>query len=201
MWKNGQRFTFSGLYYNYSPFFERLVCSNGNVARQYGKGSDISKQRYNNTKIEKSIREAITARNADLPIMLSNAIQHLKNNNVSLSEFYAYKRFFEDRNTNGRYDSILTRFFDEKPFYKAYGVNIAEKSGKWKTTANSGINAYDFFNHLTWLASHPKEVIMDHKDRLQLQINASNLLFKQELDLEDIASPVQVEYARLASMN
>ena len=201
MWKTGQRFTFSGLYYNYAPFFERLVCSNGNVARQYGKNADISKQRYNNSKIEASIRQAIVNRNADIPVLLSDAVKHLKNNNVSLAEFYSYKNFFESRNENGKYDRILAQYFDEKPFFQAYGVNIAQKSQKWKSTANSGINGYDFFNHLTYLASHPQEILMDQDDRLKLQIQASNLLFKKELDLEDVATPVQVDYKRLITMN
>lgn len=201
MWKSGQRFTFSGLYYNYAPFFERLICTNGNVARQYGKSADISKQRYNNAKIEESIRRSIIQRNSDIPVLLTDAVNHLKDNNVSLAEFYAYKNFFESRNENGRYDRILSQYFDEKPFYQAYGVNIKEKSHKWKSTANSGINAYDFFNHLTYLASHPKEVIMDHNDRLKLQIDASGLMFKKQLDLEDIATSVPVDYKRLITMN
>jgi hypothetical protein len=50
------------------------------------------------------------------------------------------------------------------------------------------------------LASHPEKVMMDKDDRLQLQINASNLLFKKELDMEDIATSANVDYARLETM-
>lgn len=200
VWSPGQRFTFSGLYYNYAPFFERLSCSNGMVARQYGSGSNISKQRYNNSKIESNIRKAITSENTDIPGLLYETISHLKDNNVSIAEFHAYKKFFQGRNEHGRYNKIIDTYFDEKPFFKAYGVNVEEKSGKWKSTANSGINAYDFFNHLTWLASHPDEVKMDNKHRLELQIHASNLFFKKDLDLEDIATQTNVEYARLTTM-
>jgi hypothetical protein len=42
---------------------------------------------------------------------------------------------------------------------------------------------------------------MDRNDRVQLQINASNLLFKKELDLEDIATSANIVYPRLAAMN
>ena len=42
---------------------------------------------------------------------------------------------------------------------------------------------------------------MDKNDRIQLQINASNLLFKKELDLEDIATSVNIEYPRLSVMS
>jgi len=95
----------------------------------------------------------------------------------------------------------MAKFFNETPFYKAYGVNLEEKSKKWKSTANTGINAYDFFNMLTWIASHPEEVKMDKTDRINLQIQSSNLLFKNQLDLEDVATNVVVEYPRLVSMN
>jgi hypothetical protein len=95
----------------------------------------------------------------------------------------------------------MARFFNEKPFFQAYGVNLDEKSKKWKSTADSGINAYDFFNMLTWIASHPGEVKMDRSDRIDLQIQASNLLFKPQYDLEDIATGVTVNYPRLACMN
>jgi len=200
IWKAGHRFTFSGLYYNAAPFFERLVCSNGAVARQYGHGADISKAKYNNFKIEQSIRKAIIEQNADIPLMLNEAVQHLQKNNVSLAEFYYYRNFFESRNANGLYDKILSQHFDEKPFFQSYGVNIDTKSNKWKSTANSGINGYDFLNHITYLASHPDEIQMDREDRLKLQITASNLLFKKELDLEDVAGYVNVDYKRVATM-
>jgi hypothetical protein len=54
---------------------------------------------------------------------------------------------------------------------------------------------------LTWIASHPGEVRVDSQDRTNLQIAASSLLFKKELDLEDIATSVQVDYPRIAAMN
>jgi len=94
MWKSGHRFTFSGLYYKYAPFFERLVCSNGNTARQYGFGADVSRQRYNNAKVESSIRKAIMERNGDLPIILNESVQHLQSNNISMAEFADYKNFY-----------------------------------------------------------------------------------------------------------
>jgi hypothetical protein len=42
---------------------------------------------------------------------------------------------------------------------------------------------------------------MDHNDRLKLQIDASGLMFKKQLDLEDIATSVPVDYKRLITMN
>jgi hypothetical protein len=202
LWKPGQHFTFSGLYFNYAPFLERLVCSNGNIARQYGFGTDISKKRYNNQKIENTIRQSILERDTNIPSILSESTIYLQQNEISLAEFYQYMRFFASRNENNKYDRIIEKYFNETPFYQAYGIDIKEKSNKWKTTARTGINAYDFFNLLTWIASHPEEVKMDREDQLQLQIAASNLLFKENLDLEDVApAGVKVNYGRLVEMN
>jgi hypothetical protein len=201
VWKMGQNFSFSAFRFDYAPFFERLVCSNGNVAKEFGFRSNISQGRFNNKKIQSIIEKNILQANTDMPIVLQKATQHLKDNNISIAEFQHYRNFFGGRNQEERYDNIMAKFFNESPFYKAYGVNLEEKSKKWKSTANTGINAYDFFNMLTWVASHPEEVKMDKRDRIDLQIQSSNLLFKNQLDLEDVATNVVVEYPRLISMN
>lgn len=201
VWKLGDRFVFNSLRFDYAPFFERLVCSNGNTATQFGFGANIAQAKFNNSKIQGTINNSIIHGMETMPDMLQNAVQHLKNNNISIQEFYTYRRFFEGRNENEQYNSILAQYFNDQPFFQAYGLNIAEKSAKWKSTANSGINGYDFFNQLTYLASHPDKIKVGHKDRLELQIQASNLLFKQNLDLEDVASSVKIHYPTNPLMN
>ncbi len=201
MWKTGNRFYFNGLRFNHAPFFERLVCSNGNTAMQYGFKADISQSSFNNNKIQKTIEKALVHGGENIPELLQQSVQHLQNNNVSIAEFYAYRDFFNRRNENEVYNKVLHTYFNDTPFYKAYGENIEDKSRKWKSTANTGINAYNFFNMLTWIASHPEDVKMSSIDRMDLQIQASNLLFKKELDLEDIATGVKIDYPILAQMN
>ena len=201
LWKMGERFTFSGLQFNYAPFFERLVCSNGNTATEYGFGARISQAKFNNRRIQSVIEKSLVHGSETLPEQLMQSVQHLKSTNISMGEFYQYRNFFERRNSDEKYNGLIERYFNDQPFYKSYGLNIADKSRKWKSTANTGINAYSFFNQLTWIASHPEEVRMDRDDRMQLQIEASHLLFKKELDLEDIASSVHVDYPHLAIMN
>jgi len=201
LWKSGDRFSFNGLQFNHAPFFERMVCSNGNTALEYGFGADIEHTRYSAKKIQSVIQKSLGFHSGLVNEQLSTAVQNLKDNNVSIAEFYAYRKFFEDRNKDEQYNGLIEKFFNDSHFFKAYGLNIAEKSRKWKSTANSGINAYDFFNMLTYIASHPEEIRVDRDDRSQLQINASNLLFKKELDLQDIASPIIVDYPRHIIMN
>ena len=201
VWKLGNNFTFNAFSFNYAPFFERLICSNGNVAREYGFGANISQNRFNNQKIKSIIEKNIITGNDLIVEQLQKSVQHLKNNNISLNEFYQFKNFFEHRNENDQYNGIISKFFNEKPFFAGYGENITQRSTKWKSTANTGINAYDFFNMLTWIASHPEQIKVTQKDRTDLQIKASTLLFKTELDLEDIATGVKIDYPRVAAMN
>ena len=132
---------------------------------------------------------------------LKKSIHHLKNNNVSLGEFYYYRKQLESKNQDGEYDDILAKYFDDAIFYDMYGENIKAKSQKWLATANSGINAYDMFNSITFLGSHPDEAKINHDDRVDLQIAATRLLFKESLDLEDVASPVKFTYPKNFSMN
>ena len=107
----------------------------------------------------------------------------------------------ESKNQDGEYDDILAKYFDDAIFYDMYGENIKAKSQKWLATANSGINAYDMFNSITFLGSHPDEAKINHDDRVDLQIAATRLLFKESLDLEDVASPVKFTYPKNFSMN
>jgi len=196
-WKLGERFYFNSLRFDYAPFFERLVCSNGNTAPQYGFGANISQAKFNDAKIRQLIDKSIQHNDATIVERLLHATKHLQDNEISLREFYAYRRLFD----NEKYEDIAHKYFDDQVFYRSYACNIAEKSDKWKSTARTGINGYDFFNQLTWLASHPDQVNIEHKDRLELQIKASNLLFKSSMDLEDVASPMKIEYPRLAIMD
>ena len=200
LWKMGDRFEFTSLKFDYAPFLERLSCTNGNTALEYGFAADISHSKFNNRRLESVIHKALAVKNEELPTILQNATTHLQKNNVSLAEFYQYRKFFENLNDDGIYTGLINNYFDDKPFFKSYGEDITSKSQKWKSTANTGINAYDFFNMLTYIASHPKEVRMDREHRANLQIKASNLLFKKELDLEDIASHVKIDYPRIAAM-
>jgi len=195
-WKLGERFTFNSLTFNYAPFFERLVCSNGATARQFGFGANIAQAKFNDAKIRSLIDKSIQHNDATIVDRLQHAVDHLHGNQISLREFYEFRRFFGTE----KYEDIANQYFNDELFYRSYGVNVAEKSHKWRSTAATGINAYDFFNLLTWIASHPDKVKMDHKDRLDLQIKAANFLFRDNLDLEDVATPVKIEYPRLVQM-
>jgi hypothetical protein len=202
IWHAGNSFTFNELGFKTMPFFERLICSNGMRSRDYGFGANVHQTRFNIAKIADEIRKAI---NSDAKVhmeMITLASRHLSFNNASISEFEKFRNFFLQRSDNNpSYLKIVEKYFNDQPMYKAYGTNIAEKSQKWKSTANSGINAYDLFNLQTWIASHEVESGITPSDAIDLQVAASNFFFKNSLDLEDIATPTNFEYPRLSVMN
>lgn len=201
-WKMGTQFKFNALSFDYAPFFERLVCSNGNVAKQYGFGANVAQKKYNDNKIIEIIEESIINSNPTFyNDLIQKSVRHIGSTNVSLAEFYGYRSFFQSRNVDGIYDKVLKEYFDTTPFFRAYGENIETRSTKWLSSADSGINGYDFFNMITWIASHPKEVKIPKEDRLKLQIQASNILFTDKFDLEDRAPVIKVEYPKSVVMN
>lgn len=200
VWHGGTSFTFNELDFRTMPFFERLVCSNGMRSRQNGFVSDIRQTRFNVEKIAYEIRKSINEGGKIHNEMLSAAANHLRTNNASITEFEKFRNFFIKRGgeDNPMYQKIIEQYFDDKPFYNAYGVNIANQSEKWKSTANSGMNAYDLFNLQTWIASHEKESGISATDAIDLQIGASSFFFKNRLDLEDVAQPKSFEYPRFS---
>lgn len=193
-WKQGTQFRFNALNFNASPFFERLICSNGSVSQQHGFNTWISQAKFNTERIRKTIEKSIEENDRSIEKILFDSVNHLKRNNISLGEFFNYRSFFSSKNTDGKYDAVLEKYFNDKHFYQSYGENIAARSNKWKSTANTGINAYDFFNQLTNIATHNKA--LDITSKTDLQIKATNLLFKKELDLEDIAVPMNLVYPK-----
>jgi hypothetical protein len=186
MWKTGKRITWSGVEFGVFPFFERLVCTNGNVAKQYGFSTNVSKSKYNFAKIQSILeREILHASDAATP-MLTEASRHLKKNNVSVREMLQYRSFFNEED----HGKILEKYFDLSYLNKVYRCDVEGMHNIWKSTADTGKNAYDFFNDLTYIASHPKEIRLDESSRRSLQIKASDLLFKETLDLELVAPKI-----------
>jgi hypothetical protein len=186
MWKIGKRIVWNGMNFSVSPFYERLVCTNGNTAPQYGFKANISNNKFNIGKIQKILEKEIIMESDSLDEYLIEATNHLKSTNVSVKEFLKFKNMFnEDEHT-----AIIKKWLDDSKINKAYGCIASEMPSIWQITADSGRNAYDFFNDLTYIASHPDDVKLTDRERVDLQIKASDLLFKKELDLETVAPKI-----------
>ena len=183
VWKTGQQIVWNGLNFSVAPFFERLVCTNGNTAPQFGFKSNISNNKFNIEKIKKILEKEITYKSESIEKYLMDACEHMQHFNVSVKEFNYFREMFDEE----KHPEILKKWFDDSKLNRAYGCIATEMPGLWQTTADSGKNAYDFFNDLTWIASHPDDAKLSERERVDLQIKASNLLFKKKLDLELIA--------------
>lgn len=198
IWTPGTNLNWDALKFSAAPFFERLVCSNGMTADELGFKANLQNKKFNLQKIEREISKLIV----QAPDKFSETIQfhssHLKDVNLSLNEFYDFKKFFQSKNDdNEKYDHILMKVFNEGDIYKHYAVDLSEKSKKWLGTADSGRNAYDFFNDMTYLASHTDEVNIEESDARDLRIKAGTLFFKKELDLEDVAPNVNISISKI----
>lgn len=183
LWKTGKRIVWNGMNFSVAPFFERLVCTNGNTAPQFGFKANISNNKFNIEKIKKILEKEITLQSDSLETYLVDSVNHLKHYNVSVREFLRYKGLFNETD----HGEIVKKWFDESKINRAYGCLVSDMPDLWKITADSGKNAYDFFNDLTYIASHPDEATLTNRERMDLQIKASDLLFKKELDMELVA--------------
>ena len=187
MWKTGKRITWNGMNFSVAPFFERLVCSNGNTAPQYGFKANISNNKFNIEKIKAVLQKEITLQSESIENYLADATNHLKYTNISVNEFLRFGRFFNEVD----HPEIIKKWFDSSYLNKKYSCIVSEMPDRWQVTADAGKNAYDFFNDLTYIASHPDDAKLSDRERVELQIKASDLLFKKKLDMELVAPQVK----------
>lgn len=192
MWKSGVDLNFNSIDFSSSPFFERLICTNGMTAANYGYSTNIQQSKWDYAKIDKQVSK-ILINDSKSNSMIIECAQNLSMNDVSVREFLQYKRFIESINEDEKYSNILDTVFSEEDIIKNYGVEIRNKSKKWQSMATSGRNAYGFFNDLTYIASHPEETGMNSVDGRELSILSSKLFFNKNLDLQDV--PEQIHFA------
>lgn len=202
MWKMGNNISFNMLEYNSSPFFERLVCTNGMVAQNLGFKTNIKNESFNVERIQRELNKLfIKDGNERYSNMLKDNVKHLKSTDVSIREYFEYKKYFEDRNSKGKYNHIMHKLFNDNDLIKAYGVDLNQQTHKWLSTATTGRNAYDFFNDITWIASHDDKTYMEKEDSFGLQTKISNFFFNDKFDLEDIAPKVNLNIGKIITTN
>lgn len=65
---------------------------------------------------------------------------------------------------------------------------------KSNTDTTHAINAYDFVNLLTWIASHIQESGLNEQDAVELKIAAGNIFFKENFDMMLRAPQKSIKY-------
>jgi hypothetical protein len=186
VWMSGVQYTFTDTMFAAKHLVERLICANGMTTKEEGYTTHINKKNFNQEKIEEIITKTFEEPYKEITKKIAKQAAILKENEISVREFYDFtKPFIKAAKEIDMVDEVK-EIFDETPFFQNYGLDVAKMSTKWKGTAKTGINAYDFFNALTYTATHvfsgaAPSVITD------LQLKVSNFFFKDVFDISEIA--------------
>ena len=197
-WKTGTSFNFNSLQFMNNPFLERLACSNGMMIKEKGSlNTKIHYSKFTNDRISQTILNSINDP-GNVDNIVGPQIERLNKINLSVFELLKWRNSLNRMSED--FDSLTQKYMPIDPLFKAYGVDINGMSDQWKRTADSGINAYNFLNLLTWMASHIKETNIDTSDAATLKILAGDYMFKTQFDMENMAERIDVEYPVMAEM-
>lgn len=172
---DGQDLWDSGFGFNYGegktqilPYFLRLICTNGMTATHMVNQRYFQSRELKQNSFTKLINKVL---DEDLTGTVRANCGRLKDTNTSLREFYNARNILM-----GRSAELAKTYFDDSEIKEAYRMEkLRYKNKRWLATANSNINAYDFFNRLTHCTSHAS---LDDTTRLQLNHSASEIFFK-----------------------
>jgi len=175
VFKNGQDIWDTGFNINFgenrtsvSPFFLRLICTNGMVATEMIAQRFIDSEKIKQNSFNKLINKTITS---DFSGIIKVNCDRLQETNTSLREFFAARDILL-----GHSKELAENYFDDKEIQEAYKpYKIKYKNSKWLSTANSNVNGYDFFNKLTHCTSHQE---VDDRTRMTLNALASTMFFR-----------------------
>lgn len=169
LWQSG----FSFLYGQYktvvSPFLLRLVCSNGmrathQLSQRYFKNKGLWQRSFNKL-INKTLSE-------DLHKTTTESCFKMRQHNASLREFLQAREV-----CLGVSKELADTYFDDQQIQEVYKpYQIRYKNQRWLSSANSNMNAYEFFNRMTHCVSH--QTSLSQNVGMQLNHLASEMFFK-----------------------
>lgn len=194
-WKIGKRIVWNSVTFNIFAYYERVECGSGVTVPKHGFRCNISNNKFNRDKITQALEKEITLESQDLDFYLLDNSANLNGYNISVREYAKYKNLFNEN----LHPEILRKWFDESEINKAYKCMATDMPEIWKITADSGINAFDFFKQLIYIASHPEDATPEGKEdvkltlreKYDLELKAYELLFKRDLDMEMIAPKIK----------
>jgi hypothetical protein len=172
LWKAGFGLQFHLNKFASSPYFNRLVCSNGMVAAHRMSQRFVNSDELNQRTFDRQVQKYVgPVSNMD---EVKTYCRRLSENNASLREYF------------GAHDRIssFSKELAEEVFpqseilgrYRLIGIDARKQNSRWLATANSNVNSYDVFNRLTNVASHR---LTDREIATRMEINrlASDLFF------------------------
>jgi hypothetical protein len=214
-WKIGKRIIWNGMTFAVFAYYEREDCGSGVVVPKYGFKSNISNNKFNMDKIKKVLEAEITLEVQDLDAHLTDSIFHLNSLNISVREFSRYRNFFHEKlhpeilekwfdesKMNKAYSCIATEMPElwkvtadagenALDFFKKiiYIASHSEEANKEETVEEmiEQYKAEKLGEEETPSEKKEKLPRLTLRERHELEIKASEILFKKELDLETIA--------------
>jgi hypothetical protein len=168
IWDTGFTLNYGERHTSVAAFFLRLICSNGmttqeEIAQRYFNNQEFKPQAFHRL-IEKTI-------NAEFTGVIRTGSERLQNNRTSLREFFSARNILAKESSD-----LAKNYFDDQEIVEAYkNDKLRYQNKRWLASANSNINAYDFFNRLTHAISHNTLL---PQTRMALNNQASEMLFK-----------------------
>jgi len=168
IWDTGMNINYGESKTSVAPFYLRLICTNGMVGTH-----QMSQRYFDNSEFKGSTFNKLISKvmDQDLTGVVRANGNRLQDTTASLREFYNARNVLL-----GRSVELAKTYFDDTEIKDAYkDERLRYKNARWLATANTNINAYDFFNRITHCTSHQE---LNDTTRLQLNNIASELFFK-----------------------
>jgi len=168
IWDTGFTLLYGERHTAVSAFFLRLICTNGMTAQE-----EVAQRYFNNQEFKANAFHRLIDKtvNAEFTGVIRKGSERLQSNRASLREFYQARTILAKENSD-----LAKNYFDDQEIVEAYKDHrLRYQNRRWMASANSNINAYDFFNRLTHCTSHNE---LSPSTRMALNNQASEMLFK-----------------------
>lgn len=186
-WRNGLFLDFNLFTTQCAPFYSRLICSNGMISKEYMKRMNLDHAKYNQGKLESLLKRFVIDGNfRETQSLMFEKCTIANSTPISVNEFEFSRNLLPETLLDSN-EEVNTKF-NLDDVGNDYGVDINEKSIKWKATARVNKTVYEVVNNLTWISARPEEYHITQKEAEKIQLNSSSLLLKKQYDMEDIAT-------------
>lgn len=176
-----------------SPYYGRLICTNGMVDGIKMRKTSLSGKGYTESAIAQIISKGTNLKKlaGDHIIEVSNAATSC---DASLSEYLTFRKIMLDGLTDDQ-KHMSDLLFPLDHIEDAYGgKEVFDHNDQWKSTAKSGSTVYELLNDITKWTTHDKTVSnQTMKDRLNEK--ASTWFMKGQWHNRNVAPNVEVRRA------
>lgn len=193
IWMSGVKFEFTETQFTSRHLLERLICSNGMTTKDESFVGHINKKNFNQDKIQNAITKAFQEPFKQIFERVEKQVNILKQHEISVKEFYDYTKILFREAKKLKIIDDVKAIFDDSVFYSTYGLNVKEQSYKWQSSAKTGLSAYNFFNALTYTATH---IFAESSPSVaaEMQLKISKFFFKELFDIDEVAPTADIDY-------